>query len=94
MLLTIFLIEYKLQLELVLGVEGDVDLAAVVVARVGPVQELARAPLLHDVRARPARQLAEPVRAVHDGVRRHLSVAQHEVAVWGQEVIKLVQSDS
>lgn len=64
-----------------LGLQRRVDLVAMLVARVGPVQELARAAFLHNVRARPARQLAEPVRAVHDGVARDLRVAQHEVAV-------------
>lgn len=49
---------------------------------VGAVQELAGATLLHDLSAREPRELAEPIRAVDDGVDgRHLCVAEHEVTV-------------
>lgn len=51
---------------------------------VRPVEELARAALLHDVCARPPRQLAETVRAIDDRVSRHLSVAEHKVAICEQ----------
>lgn len=81
-ILTVFLVEYNLQFELSLALERLVDLQLVVVHRVRAVQELARAALLHDLRTREPRELAEPIRAVDDRVyRRNLRVAQHEVTV-------------
>lgn len=54
------------------------------ISRIDSMEELARAPFLHDVRARPARQLAEAVGAVHDRVGGDLRIAQDEVAVCGK----------
>jgi hypothetical protein len=72
-----------------LGVECGVDLMPVLFPGVRPMKEFARAAFLHDMRARPARQLAESIRAVHDRVRWDLSVAKHEVAVcWQKKIIK------
>ena len=68
--------------------EGLFDGDLMVLRGVRPVQELAGAALLRDLRALVARQLAEAVRAVHDGVERgHLGVPEHEVGVCGRRVI-------
>lgn len=69
------------------GIERRVDLSSMFGAGVDAVEELASASLLHDVRTRPPREIAEPVRAVHDRVSRDLRVAQHEVAVCEQTIM-------
>lgn len=47
-----------------------------------PVEELACAPLLHDLGPGEAGEVAEPVRAVDDGIGRgNLGIAQDKVAV-------------
>ena len=66
--LTSIFVEDKFQLELGLVLEGLFDGDLMVLRGVRAVQELAGAALLHDLRALVARQLAEAVLAVHDGV--------------------------
>ena len=84
-MLTIFPVEHDLQFELYFLLQCQVDLPAVLLRRVGAVQEAARAALLHDLRPREPRELAEPVRTVDDRERgRHLRIAENEVAVWKQ----------
>lgn len=87
LMLTIFLVEDDLDLELLLVGEGVLDGLTVLLISVRAPQEFARAALLHDLRARPARQFEKTVRAVDDRVRLgwHLRVSQHEVGICGQK---------
>lgn len=79
---TVLPVEVNLGLVLVASLQGLLHLLGHALAGVGAVQETAAAVLLHDLGAREARQLAEAVRAVHDGVAAlALRVAQQEVAV-------------
>lgn len=58
-------------------------------AGVGPEQEVAAAVLLHDLGPREARQLAEAVGAVDDGVAAvALGVTQQEVTVCSKAITK------
>jgi len=82
-ILTIFLVEDDLDLELLLVGEGVFNGLTMLLVCVRAPQEFARAALLHDLRARPARQFEETVRAVDDRVRVgwHLRVSQHKVRI-------------
>ena len=85
-----FPVEFELGLELLLGVEGVLDLRPGVGVGLLAEEELAGAALLHDLGAREAGELAEAVAAVHDRVRRrNLRVPQHEVRVWNGMGLRL-----
>lgn len=49
--------------------------------RFNPVEEVASAGFVHDLRARVAGELAESIRAVDDGDLGDLCIAEHKVAV-------------
>ncbi len=74
--LTIFFVKQHLQLQLVLVLEGLLDLHEVLVAGLQSVQKFTCATFLHDLRSGITGQLAETVRTIHDRIQRgHLSVA-------------------
>lgn len=71
-----------LGLVLLSALQSLLHLLGHVLAGVGPVQEAAAAVLLHHLSSREARQFAEAVRAVDDGVATvTLGVTQQEIAV-------------
>ncbi len=79
---TVLLVEVDLGLVLLSALQSLLHLLGHVLAGVGPVQEAAAAVLLHHLSSREARQLAEAVRAVDDGVAAvALGVTQQEVTV-------------
>jgi hypothetical protein len=59
------------------------------------VQELAGASFLHNLSSGEAGELAEAIRAVHNGEDRgDLCISQYEVAIWnGKEIIELLKPD-
>lgn len=80
--LTVLLVQDDLGLELSPFVQSLLHLRGEVLAGLAAVQEVAHAALLHQLAAGEARQLAEAVRAVDDGVDGlDLCVPQHEVTV-------------
>ncbi len=85
-LLTALFVELDLCLKLGLVRQRPVDCSLPVFVGVLPVEELASTALLHDLSPGKSGELAEAVRAVHDGEGRgHLGVAQHKVAVCKHE---------
>lgn len=79
---TVLLVEVDLGLVLLSALQSLLHLLGHVLAGVGPVQEAAAAVLLHHLSSREARQFAEAVRAVDDGVATvTLGVTQQEIAV-------------
>ena len=79
---TVLAVEVDLCLVLFPALQGLLHLLGHQLAGITAVQEAAAAVLLHHLRAGVARQLAEAVRAVNDGVATvTLGVAQQEVAV-------------
>lgn len=79
---TVLLVEVDLGLVLLAALQGLLHLLGHVLAGVGPVQEATAAVLLHHLRPGEARQLAEAVRAVDDGVAAvALGVPQQEITV-------------
>lgn len=79
---TILFVEVNLGLILLSALQSLLHLLGHVLAGVGPVQEAAAAVLLHHLGAREARQLAEAVGAVDDGIAPvALGVTQQEIAV-------------
>ena len=82
LLLTVFLVELDLHLELRLPLQGLLNLRFLLLLRLLAEEELAGAPLLHDLGPREPGELAEAIGAVDDGiVDGNLGVAQDEVAV-------------
>lgn len=83
-LLTIAFVEANLELELRFAVECVVDFLFMVISRVRAEQERACTSLLHNLRPRVAREFAEAIRTVNDGIDvGHLSISQDEVAICG-----------
>lgn len=79
---TVLFVEVDLGLVLLAALQSLHHLLGHVLAGVGAVQEAAAAVLLHHLGPGEARQLAEAVRAVDDGISTvALGVPQQEVAV-------------
>lgn len=93
-MLTIFLVEDDLDFELLLVSECTLDGLPVLLVCIRAPQEFARAALLHDLRARPACQFEETVRAVDDRVRVrwYLRVSQHKVRICGNKWVQMLFS--
>lgn len=89
-MLTVLHVEAHLPLVLLLSLQGLVHLLPHPLTGLCPVQEATRARFLHHLSAHKPRQLAEAVRAVHDGVTlATLGIPKKEVAVWGKQGEKI-----
>lgn len=85
--LTSFLVENQFSLEFPPVIQSALDLRRQPVACLWTIQKVARTTLLHQLSASVACQLAEPVRAVHNGVTTvTLGVPQQKVAVCRKRV--------
>lgn len=84
--LTVLFVEDNLHLQFGLALQALVDHGLFLLLRFRPVEELAGATLLHDLRPRESRQLAEAIGAVDDRIdRRHLRISQYKVAICEQK---------
>lgn len=84
--LTVLFVKDHFHLQFCLALEALVDHRLFLLLRFRPVEKLASASLLHDLRPRESRQLAESIGAVNDRVdRRNLCISQYKVAVCEQE---------
>lgn len=85
-LLTVLFVQDNLHLQFGLALQALVDHGLILLLRFRPVEELAGATLLHDLRPRKTGQLAEAIGAVDDRIdRRHLRISQYKVAVCEQK---------
>lgn len=92
--LTVLLVEDNFHFQFCLALEALVDHGLFFLLRFRPVEKLASATLLHDLRSRESCQFAESIRAIDDRIdRRNLRISQYKVAVCKQKGMQLIVSN-
>lgn len=80
--LTVLLVEDNFHFQFCLALEALVDHGLFFLLRFRPVEKLASATLLHDLRSCESCQLTESIGAIDDRIdRRNLRISQYKVAV-------------